>query len=229
MAAEEPPEVQAGEYVLGLLDAQERAAFELRLVRDAELAGLVEDWRAKLLPLDQALPPVAPRAEVWRQISRSLALRLPRPRRTWWSRPGFWRGWAAIATAAALALLVLLRTAPPAPPQLVAVLNDGAGQPAWVVSAGPDRAGILARPLAAALEPARVPELWLIPQAGGAPISLGTLDRQGNNRRQLAPAATGSLAAGATLAVSLEPPGGSPTGQPTGPVVSSGRLVPQPF
>ncbi|MFO1050329.1 MAG: anti-sigma factor [Geminicoccaceae bacterium] len=226
MAAEEPLEVQAGEYVLGLLDAQERAAFELRLVRDAELAGLVEEWRAHLLPLDQALAPVVPRVEVWRQISRTLTSRQPRPRRDWWRGAGFWRGWAVAATAATFALLVLLRIAPPTPPQLVAVLNDGTGQPAWIVSAGADPAGILARPLAAVPEPARVPELWLIPQAGGAPISLGTLDRQGNNRRQLAP---GLLASGATLAVSLEPPGGSPTGQPTGPVVSSGRLVPQPF
>ena len=29
----------------------------------------------------------------------------------------------------------------------------------------------------------------------------------------------------ATLAVSIEPPGGSPTGQPTGPVVANGRLT----
>jgi anti-sigma-K factor RskA len=29
----------------------------------------------------------------------------------------------------------------------------------------------------------------------------------------------------ATLAVSLEPPGGSPTGQPTGPVIASGKLT----
>ena len=32
-------------------------------------------------------------------------------------------------------------------------------------------------------------------------------------------------AEGATLAVSVEPKGGSPTGAPTGPVVYSGRLV----
>jgi anti-sigma-K factor RskA len=29
----------------------------------------------------------------------------------------------------------------------------------------------------------------------------------------------------ATLAVSMEPPGGSPTGQPTGPVIASGTLT----
>jgi anti-sigma-K factor RskA len=29
----------------------------------------------------------------------------------------------------------------------------------------------------------------------------------------------------AVLAVSLEPPGGSPTGQPTGPVIANGKLA----
>jgi anti-sigma-K factor RskA len=31
--------------------------------------------------------------------------------------------------------------------------------------------------------------------------------------------------ADAALAVSMEPPGGSPTGQPTGPVIASGKLT----
>jgi anti-sigma-K factor RskA len=33
------------------------------------------------------------------------------------------------------------------------------------------------------------------------------------------------VAAQATLAVSVEPPGGSPTGLPTGPVIASGKLT----
>ena len=35
----------------------------------------------------------------------------------------------------------------------------------------------------------------------------------------------GATATGATFAVSVEPPGGSTTGGPTGPVVYSGKLV----
>jgi anti-sigma-K factor RskA len=33
------------------------------------------------------------------------------------------------------------------------------------------------------------------------------------------------MAAGATLAISVEPKGGSPTGQPTGPVILSGKIT----
>jgi len=42
---------------------------------------------------------------------------------------------------------------------------------------------------------------------------------------QLADALARLLQQGATIAISVEPPGGSPTGSPTGPVVASGALA----
>jgi anti-sigma-K factor RskA len=67
-------------------------------------------------------------------------------------------------------------------------------------------------------------ELWYIAAAGGTPRSLGLVDQK--RRQAVLPAAarTGDLA-GATLAVSVEPPGGSKTGAPTGPVIYSGKLI----
>jgi anti-sigma-K factor RskA len=35
----------------------------------------------------------------------------------------------------------------------------------------------------------------------------------------------GRITADSALAASMEPPGGSPTGQPTGPVIASGQLT----
>jgi anti-sigma-K factor RskA len=62
-------------------------------------------------------------------------------------------------------------------------------------------------------------ELWAVP-AKGAPRSLGLVSPQ---------QATTVLRAHllkdtAAFAVSVEPPGGSPTGAPTGPIVSVGQL-----
>lgn len=37
-------------------------------------------------------------------------------------------------------------------------------------------------------------------------------------------AAGAAIARGAVLAISLEPPGGSPTGAPTGPVIAAGEV-----
>ena len=107
-------------------------------------------------------------------------------------------------------------------PQLVAVLNDSAGHPLWVVRASVEGDRLLARPLADAAPVARVPELWLLPAGGQAPVSLGVLEGSRTTGARWGSPPRGLLEAGAALAVSLEPTGGSPTGQPTGPVVSSG-------
>lgn len=66
-------------------------------------------------------------------------------------------------------------------------------------------------------------ELWLIPREGGAPISLAVLGQLDVELR-LPAAQAGRLQAGAKLAVSVEPAGGSPTGAPTGPVILIGEL-----
>jgi anti-sigma-K factor RskA len=79
-----------------------------------------------------------------------------------------------------------------------------------------------ARPVVAG--PQQSYELWLIPAEGGDPISLavlGSLDAQ----FAVAPAEVRRLRPGATLAVSTEPAGGSPTGKPTGPVILAGRIA----
>ena len=64
-------------------------------------------------------------------------------------------------------------------------------------------------------------ELWLLPRHG-APISLGVA-RPGRVLYALPRTAEAALAQTKGFAVSVEPPGGSPTGQPTGPVVLVGQ------
>jgi anti-sigma-K factor RskA len=75
-----------------------------------------------------------------------------------------------------------------------------------------------------AVQPGRVLELWSVPPQG-APRSLGLISADGATvlpRGKL----PDTLLKGGTdaLAVSVEPPGGSPTGAPTGPVVYAGKL-----
>jgi anti-sigma-K factor RskA len=75
------------------------------------------------------------------------------------------------------------------------------------------------QPLAAG----RAPELWLIP-AGQKPISVGMIASNAPTTIALDPAMLARLGPTAALAVSVEPPGGSPTGQPTGPVIAKGAI-----
>jgi len=62
--------------------------------------------------------------------------------------------------------------------------------------------------------------------AGGKPRSLGIMGSRKQMHMRLADELATLLQQGATIAVSIEPRGGSPTGKPTGPVVASGALRP---
>jgi anti-sigma-K factor RskA len=90
----------------------------------------------------------------------------------------------------------------------------------FVASISGDRRAVVTKPLVnVALQPDRVLELWAA--AGkNPPRSLGLISASGATvvRRASLPQGTDHLA------VSLEPPGGSPTGAPTGPVLYVGQL-----
>jgi anti-sigma-K factor RskA len=231
MAAGDDLDVLAGEYVLGTLGVEEREAVERRLLDSPELAARVAAWERRLAPLSDDLAPVTPRPEVWLRVRRGIQARRlepaarPVPR---WSRPGFWRDWAAAATAAAMGLLLLILTYQQPTSQLVAVLSDPSGRPLWVLRASPEDSRLQARPIDGAGGPGQVPQLWLA-QGDRPPVSLGLLERGGPDRQILTPPPGIELRPGDTVAISLEPPGGSPTGQPTGPVISHGVLLAEPL
>ena len=126
----------------------------------------------------------------------------------------------------AIALVTVQQPAIVAPQ--VAVLNDQQGRAGWLVRFAPGQMGrpeIRVLVEGAAPIPDRVFELWALPGAGAAPVSLGLLPAQGDAVLPVPEQVRSILERGAALAVSVEPPGGSPTGQPTGPVLYQGKLI----
>jgi anti-sigma-K factor RskA len=96
----------------------------------------------------------------------------------------------------------------------------------FVASAGRGERTLRVRPLApVTVPPGRALELWALP-ASGNPIALGLVDAEAGAVLTLATPSDALLAGAKGLAVSLEPPGGSPTGQPTGPILWTGAIVP---
>jgi anti-sigma-K factor RskA len=217
------PELQrrlAGEYVLGTLAGRARERFERLLRRDSGLRDEVVLWQERLMPLAAALPPVAPPLQVWRKVQTRLGMRAA-------SRFGlaFWRNLGLIASTAVVALALYIAVAPmPAPgPAYVAVISDAQAKPAWIVStrdATLTMKAITPRTLATN----QSLELWLLPD-GGKPVSLGLMPLSGSKSAQLSALVRGEFAHAQAMAVSVEPTGGSPTGQPTGPVIYQGALI----
>jgi len=205
----------AAEYVLGSLEGEERSEAERLLASDADFARSVAAWQRRLTPLAEYVAPVPPPAELWRRVQRSIAPvgNVVAFRR----RVRFWQAstCVALAIAASLAAFMVLRQPEPA---RVAVLSPmGGGAP--VMLATLERDALVVRPTGVVSVPSdKDLELWSLPQGETRPKSLGVLPAAG---RTLA----ASLAANTQLLVSLEPKGGSPTGQPTGPVLYGGYLT----
>lgn len=224
----------ASQYVAGTLRGNARRRFETLLLAHPALRSAVAEWQARLMPLTGVMPPVAPPPSVWKGIEARL---WPAPRfgmagtsnAPWWQRLTAWRGLASLATVAALTLAVLLANPRPSEPPVVVVLQPLGTNPAAagtvVASFAADGQSVVATPLTkVSIEQNRALELWWAPEKG-APTSLGLIRADG-----VTVLARGRLPGGLKksgidhLAVSVEPPGGSPTGQPTGPVIFYGKL-----
>jgi anti-sigma-K factor RskA len=213
----------ASQYVAGTLRGRARKRFEALLAGHPALRAAVNDWQERLMPLTGVVAAEPPPRAVWQRIERQL-WPSNAPAARWWQRLALWRGVSAFATVAALSLALLLALPPPAQPPLVVVLQGtgGASQGVntFVASVSADGRALVTRPLLpVALEANRVLELWSVPPQG-APKSLGLISASGVTVLQRDRLPKGAAA----LAVSLEPPGGSPTGAPTGPVLYAGTL-----
>jgi anti-sigma-K factor RskA len=219
----------AAEYVLGVLSAQERRDFALRLRQEPKLAAEVEFWERRLGVLASEVRPVMPPPQVWSGIETALGSGhspATSPAGFWQSLP-FWR-WTALASAAvAVASLVALvtvgRVTAPGNPLVAKLDLSSGGQAGFVAAVDPLRGGLTIVPASVSNVNQRVLELWLI-APGGKPRSLGLIEASRPKHIELPADLIGHIA-DATLAVSLEPPGGSPTAQPTGPGIAGGKLT----
>ncbi|KAF0812519.1 hypothetical protein IGB42_02808 [Andreprevotia sp. IGB-42] len=220
------PELQerlAAAYALGTLRGRARQRFERLMVADAALRRTVAEWEARLAPLNEAVEPVQPPRSIWRRISAQVRAMRPAPSPWSWHGLALWRALAGGMATAALVLVavnVQLANRPPEV-QYVAVLQDKSSQVAMVVSAVDVTGKLRVLPVSSTTPSDRDLELWALPE-GGKPQSLGVV---GSTAKTELTATAQRIANVPALAISLEPKGGSRTGQPTGPVLYSGKLL----
>jgi anti-sigma-K factor RskA len=162
-----------------------------------------------------------------------------------------WRNVATVASAIAAALLVMvglqvyqpdalpdsirpkprIRTVevksppPPASAQYVALLQSGANSPAFILTVDAATRNFTVRKVGATPEAGKSYELWIVSDKLQRPRSLGVIGSNDFTARPILAGYDSEIVNQATFAVSVEPPGGSPSGSPTGPVVFSGKLI----
>jgi len=210
----------AAEYVLGTLRGRARRRFE-RWLLSPQVGAMVTAWEDRLAGFEPSLKGVTPPPQVWRGIENRLELRkLTRTPATRW-----------IAIAAGLMFFAFvsvftLRQVGGPPITQQAFIQADAQTIYWRVEfLGDKREMSLHVHKVHDLPAGKSHELWVLPANGGAPVSLGVLPHDGEQHRVLSAAQRAALAGATTLAVSLEPTGGSPTGAPTGPVLLTAPLA----
>lgn len=210
----------AADYAIGLMPAAARRRFEQLLLDDAELRVELATWQESLTSLNEPLMEVPVPDRVWTAINARIEpqkLHMPAKRPFWnWLR-------VTVAVCSLLVAVTLGILYNRDSTQYSATLLSASAQPALRIKAHDDYLQI--EPLTlAAVDPKHSLELWAIP-ADGKPVSLGVIPAGGKGRVALSDEQHALLGKPIALAVSLEPEGGSPTGQPTGPVLYQGALA----
>lgn len=237
---------QAGEYVLGTLSGDHRRMLEQRLPHDVALQAAIDGWEARLLPLTVLADSVPPSIRLWSRIERSLQAQVrpatvqaaaPGPvssatgarRRGWpdWADLAFWRGLSAasFATAAVLAILLVMQTGTPQPATrfMVVLVAPQDKAPGWVIEAGMSRQLSLIPLGTLTVPPDKALQFWTKADGWKGPVSLGLVAP--GRTLQVALDKLPPLQPNQLFELTLEPAAGSPIGKPTEPIQFIGRAV----
>jgi anti-sigma-K factor RskA len=225
----EDDELLAAELAFGLLDPAERQAAEARLASDDAFAQGHARWQGYAAAMF-ADPSEAPSASVWSAIEARLPANDTAPAARASLR--WWKAGTLAASAAAVVLGVIALQKPQTVIERVPVAQQAAAPMVAVLTGKKGFVTVSFDPASGRMTSAvtgldigeHSPELWVIP-ADGKPRSMGVMNAAAPSWAKVPATASSVMAAGVTIAVSVEPVGGSPTGQPTGPVILTGKLT----
>lgn len=213
------------EYVLGLLGPDEHARVERMIESDASLAAERDFWSSRFSALDGGFAEANPPANLLRKIETRL-FGADQPT-SFWDNLLLWRGIAGGALAVAIAAVGfnLVQQTPDVTTlttQLVAALeSEGSDVRFLALYDGTGEVRLTA--LSGEEVPDHDLELWAI-QGGNNPISMGVIPVNARSTVELSEQIRQGWGEGSVLAITLEPKGGSPNGEPTGPVVAQGEI-----
>lgn len=217
----------AAEYVLGTLRGSARKRFETLIVKEPKVQNAVHYWESQLNSMATNIEPVTAPEKVWVKIEQQLGFSQQSEQVDWndasavppeltkqSSANQIWKVLSSVAVAASFVLAVMFYqfSSDTKSPQYVAVFANAEQQTLWSLDILKDKLFIRSTQNLQK-RPQSDYQLWIVPQSGDAPISLGLLRQEGTFTLPRPDAF--DLIEIAALAVSLEPKGGSPTGAPT--------------
>lgn len=216
------------EYVLGLLDQSTHARVGRMIEQDAALRAERDFWQSRFSPLDTQFAEAAVPGHLLSAIeSRMFGGQQPRPT-GWWHSLLVWRGIASGALAVAVAAVGfnLMRPATDVSSlttQLVAALEEE-GSNVKFVALYDGSGNVRLTALSGEAVPDKDFELWAI-QGGNNPVSMGVIPAAERHSVTISPDVLAGWGEGSVLAITVEDKGGSPDGNPHGPIVAKGAVT----
>lgn len=220
----------ASEYVLGTLTSRAQRRMERLLIESADYRQAVRSY-SRLNNLVELLPPVSPSPNVWARIRRrtfaSNVSTMPERRRP--RARAAWSGWAAAAmlmVALVVSYLGVFPTQPAGETYVVVITDDAQSKASWVIGADPVRTKVSVKALnPQSLPPQKAFQLWMKVAGENKVRSVGLIPASGQSSLSVSDAIFSHLDKAEKFGVSIEQPGGSPTGQPTTTPLYHGKVL----
>lgn len=235
----------AAEYVLGTLNASERAEAEALRASDPAFSRAVTEWEARLAPLGETVADVTPPATLWSRIEARVGQQTPADAQlipdiaaqidalkrnlSAWRMAAMGAGAAAFVALALLFANIQIPGEPPvAAERYVAMLQGAEGKTGFLITMEMPSRQFAIRPVSAEIPPSKSFELWAVMKDDKPPMTLGLVGTEAYAMMDAPPEIDREqLDKGIQLAISLEPEGGALKGQPMGRVVFAGNLIRQ--
>ena len=218
------------EYVLGLLPGGEHERVGRLIEDDQSLRAERDFWVSRFAALNEEYEETPVPGHIYAAIeARAFGdIVKARPLVSFWESLMVWRTTAGGAFAVAVAavgfnLMQPVNDVSSLTTQLVAALEEE-GSAVKFVALYDGSGNVRLTALSGDAVPNKDFELWAI-QGGNNPISMGVIPVNSRSAVEIAPEVMAGWAEGSVLAVTLEQAGGSPDGNPHGPIVAKGAVT----
>ncbi len=236
MTSREDKEISAAEYVLGTLEAEERAEVHARRPADAELDAAILKWEKSFAPLLDLVPEARPRQDLLSDIQKRIdqAENLPQADVIQLRRQvKFWKTASLGAAAIAASILAFVFLSPnfnvQGGQEFVGVFQEEDKLPRFIISMNLEKRALTVKPVAAKLPAGKTYQLWIKHDAiGPSPKSLGLLRGDSVTTHKALTEYESALLKNATYGISIEDEGGSVSGKPAAGALHS-KLIPAVF
>lgn len=219
------------EYVLGLLPSAEHERVGNLIEASRELQQERDFWVQRFAALNDGYAETPVPGHILAAIeARAFGDAAPvKPLQSLWNNLALWRGIAAAALAVAVVAVGfnVLRPAPDVgtlATQLVAALEEEGSDVRFVALYDGATGMVRLTALSGAAVPGKDFELWAI-QGDNPPVSMGVIPIDARSEVGMSAEIAKGWGEGSVLAITLEQAGGSPDGNPHGPIVAKGAVT----